>query len=64
MSDGRAFRRQLVDLLAPLDGARIYGGCDDCDAYQTVTAESAGVWQIHVWHDDECPTYQQMVDKS
>jgi hypothetical protein len=42
-------------LLGPLDGARIPGGCHDCNAYQVVRPESAGVWRIEVHHDDWCP---------
>ncbi len=56
MSNGRALRRQLADTFGPLDGARIPGGCDTCDAYQTVTPVTAGVWIINVHHDDWCPT--------
>jgi hypothetical protein len=41
--------------LGPLDGARLPGGCDRCDAYQTVTPATAGVWAITVHHDDWCP---------
>ena len=55
MSNGRSFRRQLVDMLGPLDGARIPGGCDHCDAYQTVQPVSDGVWMCNVHHDDWCP---------
>ncbi len=55
MSNSRAFRRALVDALGPLDGARIPGGCDHCNAYQTVTAIEAGVWTCNVHHDDWCP---------
>ena len=36
-------RDRLVNALDSLDGARIRGGCDQCDAYQTVQAVSAGV---------------------
>jgi hypothetical protein len=45
----------LGDLLGPLDGARIPGGCDHCDAYQTAAPSSAGVWVLTVHHDDNCP---------
>jgi len=62
MSNGRPFRRQLsenqrafADLFGPLDGARIPGGCDQCDAYQTVSPLTAGAWQMTVHHDDWCP---------
>lgn len=55
MSNGRPYRRQLTDLLGPLDGKHIPGGCDQCDAYQTATAIAVGVWNITVHHDDWCP---------
>lgn len=44
------------------DGARIRGGCDDCDAYQTVTADKwgSGMHAITIHHDDHCPDYQRM----
>jgi hypothetical protein len=52
MSDPQDWVRRL---LGPLDGARIPGGCDRCDAYQPVEATLAGVWKITVHHDDWCP---------
>lgn len=33
---------------------RVPGGCDDCDAYQTVTVDR-GVACITVHHDETCP---------
>jgi hypothetical protein len=45
----------LLPLLGPLDGARIAGGCDYCNAYQTVEPIEAGVWTCRVHHDDWCP---------
>jgi hypothetical protein len=48
----------IADLLGPLDGARIPGGCDHCDAYQTTGPVSTGVWSITVHHDDDCPTLE------
>lgn len=42
-------------ILGPLDGARIPGGCDHCDAYQTVEPLSPGVWSLGIHHDDWCP---------
>ncbi|MFP5256072.1 MAG: hypothetical protein ACLGI8_09510 [Acidimicrobiia bacterium] len=60
MSNGRPFRRQLVDLLGPLDGERIPGGCAECDAYQTVAALEAGVWTVNVHHDRDCPALAAM----
>lgn len=62
MSNGRPHRRRLsagqdavTQLLGPLDGARIPGGCDTCDAYQTVRRLARGVWDVTVYHDDWCP---------
>jgi hypothetical protein len=60
VSNGRPFRRHLVDLLGPLDGARIPGGCEDCDAYQTVEPVAEGVWSLTVHHDRACPAYLAM----
>ncbi len=45
----------LTQLFGPLDGAQIPGGCDECDAYQTVTPTTAGVWNLTIHHDDDCP---------
>lgn len=46
-------------VLNRLDGARIPGGCDACDAYQTIT--SAGLLtEIRVHHDDWCPAYRRI----
>lgn len=45
----------VANTLGRLDGARIPGGCDQCDAYQTVRAEAPGVWVIDVFHDEGCP---------
>lgn len=45
----------LRHLLGELEGSRIAGGCDDCDAFQTTTLLAPGVWTITVHHDDTCP---------
>lgn len=45
----------LLPILGPLDGARIAGGCDYCEAYQTVQPIEAGAWSVSVMHDDDCP---------
>jgi hypothetical protein len=50
----------IVNLLGPLDGAAIPGGCDRCDAYQTVTAVSNGIWSLTIHHDDDCPVWLQI----
>lgn len=55
MRPERTTRGELVNTLGALDGERIPGGCDSCDAFQTVEAERAGVWHLTVHHDPECP---------
>lgn len=62
MSNGRSSRRlspaqtRVAQLLGPLDGARIPGGCDQCaDPYQTVEPVAPGVWVNNIHHDDDCP---------
>ena len=45
----------LLDLLALMDGARIPGGCDHCDASQVVRPVEAGVWDCAIYHADDCP---------
>lgn len=52
---GRPRGDVLQPLLGPLDGARVPGGCDHCDAYQTVAPVEAGVWMLNVHHDEWCP---------
>ncbi|MCH7900284.1 MAG: hypothetical protein IH818_05190 [Acidobacteria bacterium] len=46
------------ELLGPLQGARILGGCDLCNAIQVVqpTAMARGIWYLTVYHDDSLPT--------
>jgi hypothetical protein len=62
MSGGRLSKMQaeVARQLGPLDGERISGGCNTCDAYQTVKPAVAGVWRITVHHDEECPTLAAM----
>ena len=40
--------------LGPLEGQRIEGGCDHCDAFQTVAPVGPGVWRISVYHAPDC----------
>ncbi|HEY5161109.1 MAG TPA: hypothetical protein VII83_08600 [Gaiellaceae bacterium] len=47
---------RIARQLGPLDGKRIPGGCDTCNAYQTVEPIAAGVWKTTVHHDEWCPT--------
>lgn len=62
MSNARPHRRRLsaaqtrvAQLLGPLDGAQLPGGCPTCDAHQTVRPVEAGVWSLTVHHDPGCP---------
>ncbi len=49
-----------LGFLAQLEGLRIPGGCDDCDAYQTVKRVAERVTVLTVHHDDTCPTWRAM----
>lgn len=42
-------------LLNSLDGLRLAGGCDRCDAYTEVRSGGDGVSVMTVRHDDDCP---------
>lgn len=46
----------LAAALAALTGNRWPGGCEDCDAYQTISNVD-GVFVLAVHHDDGCPFY-------
>jgi hypothetical protein len=48
----------LDDLFGELKDSAIPGGCDMCDAFQTVETVERGVHIIHVNHDDWCPVYR------
>lgn len=47
-------RAALLKKFGPLDGGRVNGGCDSCDAYQTTAPVESGGWIITVHHDDWC----------
>lgn len=49
----------MADLAERMRDTRTPGGCDDCDAYQTLTG-SGGVYSLSVHHDDTCPTFRAM----
>lgn len=48
-----------LSALDAMTGHRMPGGCDDCDAYQTVRRlpddRHGGVFVLTVHHDDTCP---------
>ena len=48
----------LADLFGPLDEAHLRGGCQTCNAYQTIVREGPLSWRITVHHDNWCPTLQ------
>lgn len=51
-------RRPIVDTrqaFEHLADQRLPGGCDDCDAYQTVTRAGGGLYVLTVHHDHTCP---------
>jgi hypothetical protein len=50
----------ITNLLGAMDGAEIPGGCDQCDAVQKVRMDSALVFIIDVFHDEDCPTLTAM----
>ncbi len=41
--------------LAALVGRNLPGGCDDCNAHQTVTQTDADLYVLTVHHDETCP---------
>jgi len=51
---------RIAHRLGPLDGERIPGGCETCDAYQTVEPFAAGIWRLIVHHDPGCPTLAEL----
>lgn len=59
MSNRRKTRPQnpISAQIAAMDGARIPGGCDHCDAYQVIDAQQGhpDVHMLRVFHDDDCP---------
>jgi len=42
----------------PDETQRVSGGCDACEAYQTITEDSPGVYVLTVHHDDRCPAWR------
>ena len=45
----------LDDLFTQAGDKPIPGGCDRCDAYQTIAELSPGVLSLTVHHDEWCP---------
>lgn len=59
MSNRRRLRptNPVSMLIRSQDGAKIPGGCEQCDAYQTVQSDYYGpdLHRLAVHHDDWCP---------
>jgi hypothetical protein len=53
----------FLEGFASLEGLRVPGGCDDCDAYQVVDCSHAPFFRINIHHDDTCPSYRAMQEK-
>lgn len=45
----------IRETFARMDGAKIPGGCDECDAYQSMSVDTDGICHLTVHHDDWCP---------
>ncbi|MGA8724138.1 MAG: hypothetical protein WB565_03800 [Acidimicrobiales bacterium] len=54
----------LDQVLGALAGQSLPGGCDDCNAEQTIAQISPGVWTMTVAHDDDCPFLRTQVGKA
>jgi hypothetical protein len=60
MSNANELLRQAY---AEFDGKRILGGCDYCDAYQTLEPVLAGVWSVRIYHDSWCPFLRRYLSR-
>lgn len=47
------------EILQALAGHTIPGGCDHCQAHQTITDAGCSVHVLTVHHDDTCPVYKR-----
>jgi hypothetical protein len=41
--------------LAALDGLKLHGSCEGCDAHRTVKCVGHGLWVLDLVHEDGCP---------
>lgn len=48
-----------ASVLEALTGRRLPGGCDDCDAFQTITKHGDGLYVLTVHHDRTCPQLKE-----
>lgn len=56
----------LDHLFNALEGRELPGGCNDCNAVQTMSEDKAhpGVWHLMVHHDTTCPNLRAMKARS
>lgn len=45
---------------AAAKGDQVRGGCDLCDAYQTLEQVDDGIWSLVIHHDGDCPIWRAM----
>ena len=52
----------MTRLFEHLLGQTIPGGCESCNAVQTVTRDpaEANLFRLEVGHDDGCPVYRRL----
>jgi hypothetical protein len=52
----------LRDLAAKLKGAKILGGCEYCNAYQTIKEDPdfPAIVHLYIHHDEWCPFLARM----
>lgn len=57
MNDGT-----LSSFFASLADQELAGGCDQCEAVQTLVEDTryVGVWHLTISHDDDCPVLRAM----
>jgi hypothetical protein len=52
---GHESANPVHELLDSLAGIEVDGGCDDCNAYQTIERVDIGCYVNHVFQDNTCP---------
>lgn len=48
---------RFTELFDKIQDVNIWGGCDQCNAYQKVVKIEDGIWNMTVFHDDWCPIH-------
>lgn len=47
-----------------ISGLELPGGCDHCDAYQTLDRTGDQLWSMNVRHDDDCPWWIERQERT